>query len=161
MREQRAMKREENTATCLLTVRTKDAFIVYYQISKKKKYMAKATRSVAKRARHRKWIKAAKGYRGRRKTVFKLAKEAVLKAGQHAYYDRRKKKGQFRSLWQIRINAAARANGMSYSVFSHKLRSQAVGLNRKVLSEMAESHPELFNKIAQQISEKKEVLKKK
>lgn len=109
--------------------------------------MPRAGRSVAKRARHKKWLKRAKGYRGRRKTVFKLAKEAVLKAGQHAYFDRRKKKSAFRSLWQIRINAAARAHGVSYSRLIHSLKTQNIALDRKILSELAANHPTLFTAV--------------
>ncbi len=114
--------------------------------------MPRASRSIAKRARHKKWLKRAKGYRGRRKTVFKLAKEAVLKAGQHAYFDRRKKKSQFRQLWQVRINAAARAHGMSYSRFMHRLQEQDSTLDRKVLAEIAAKHPMLFKTIVEKVS---------
>ena len=113
--------------------------------------MPRASRSIAKRARHKKWLKRAKGYRGRRKSVFKLAKEAVLKAGQHAYFDRRKKKSQFRQLWQARINAAARAHGMSYSRFMHDLQATNNILDRKVLAEIAAKHPKLFTSIVEKI----------
>ena len=109
--------------------------------------MSKTARSVAKRARHKKWIKRAKGYRGRRSQVFKLAKEAVLKAGQYAYRDRRKKKSEFRQQWQIRINAAARQHGMSYSKFMHGLKSSGSELDRKVLAQIAVEKPEVFKEI--------------
>jgi large subunit ribosomal protein L20 len=106
--------------------------------------MAKTTRSVAKRARHKKWLKRAKGFRGRRSTVFKIAKEAVIKSGQYAYRDRRKKKTEFRTLWQLHINAAVRPLGLSYSKFIAGLRVHQIGLNRKVMAELAQSHPATF-----------------
>lgn len=113
--------------------------------------MPRASRSVQKRARHKKWLKRARGFRGRRRTVFKLAKEAVLKAGQHAFHDRRKKKSNFRADWQIRINAAARQHGLSYSKFIHALREGQVGLDRKVLAQIAQQHPSLFAKIVEKV----------
>jgi large subunit ribosomal protein L20 len=116
--------------------------------------MPKAPRSVAKRRRHKKWLNRAKGYRGRRKKVFKLAKEAVLKAGQHAYYDRRKKKGNFRALWQIQINAAVRQHGLSYSRFMHALKAANIQLDRKILAQLASERPELFAKVVQAVEKK-------
>lgn len=113
--------------------------------------MPRAPRSVQKRARHKKWLKRAKGFRGRRRTVFKLAKEAVLKAGQHAFHDRRKKKANFRADWQIRINAAARQAGLTYSQLIHALRQNKVGLDRKVLAQLAEKHPDLFVKLVEKV----------
>lgn len=113
--------------------------------------MSRANSSIPRRKRHKKWIKRAKGFRGRRSSVFKLAKEAVLKSGQHAYHDRRKKKAQFRSLWQARINAAARQHDLSYSTFIHQLRQAKVGLNRKVLSEIASEQPDMFGKIVEKV----------
>lgn len=118
--------------------------------------MPRAARSVAKRARHKKWLKRATGFRGRRKTVFKLAKEAVLKAGQHAYFDRRKKKAQFRALWHVRLNAAARQHGLSYSKLMHGLRVANIGLDRKVLSELAEKNPAAFAAIIEQVKDKQQ-----
>lgn len=109
--------------------------------------MPRATHSPATRARHKKWLKRAKGYRGRRRTVFKLAKEAVLKAGKYAYRDRRKKKTVQRQLWQIRLNAAVRPHGLSYSKFIQGLRALKVGLDRKVLAELATTEPEIFTQI--------------
>lgn len=109
--------------------------------------MPRAGRSVAKHARHKKWLKRATGFRGRRKSVFKLAKEAVLKAGQHAYSDRRKKKTHFRQLWQVRINAAARAHGISYSRFIKGLKDHNIELDRKVLAELAHEHKDVFKEI--------------
>lgn len=111
--------------------------------------MPRAPRSVPKRRRHKKWIDRAKGFRGRRKSVFKLAKEAVLKAGQHAYHDRRKKKGNFRALWQQRINAAARQNGTSYSKLIHGLKEANVEIDRKILAQLAHEHPDLFKKVVE------------
>lgn len=111
--------------------------------------MPKAPRSVTKRARHKKWLKRAKGYRGRRSTVFKLAKEAVLKAGQHAYYDRRKKKGNFRTAWNIVINAGVRKHDLSYSKFIHALKEKNIGLNRKSLAALAQDHPDIFDKVVE------------
>lgn len=113
--------------------------------------MARASNSSATRARHKKWIKRAKGYRGRRRRVFKIAKEAVLKAGQHAYRDRRKKKANFRQIWQIRINAAVRQHGLSYSRFIHHLRTHNVELDRKVLADMAETEPQTFKDLVDHI----------
>lgn len=113
--------------------------------------MAKAIRSIAKHKRHKKWLKRAKGHEGRHKSVFKLAKEAVLKAGQHAYRDRRKKKAEFRSLWQIRINAAAREQGLSYSKFIQALRAHKIGLDRKVMAELAVKHPAIFQQLVEKV----------
>lgn len=109
--------------------------------------MSRAGNSVQTRARHKKWLKRAKGFRGRRNSVFKLAKEAVLKAGQHAYFDRRKKKTAFRQEWQVIINAAARQHGLSYSHLVAALRRSQVSLDRKVLSQIAQTKPEIFEKI--------------
>jgi len=88
-------------------------------------------------ARHRKIIKAAKGYYGRRKNCFRTAVQAVEKAGQYAYRDRRNKKREFRALWIQRINAAARMHGMKYSTFMHGLTLTGIELDRKVLSDIA------------------------
>lgn len=113
--------------------------------------MSRATSSPASRARHKKWIKRAKGFRGRRHKIFKLAKEAVLKAGQYAYRDRRRKKTVMRANWQLKINAAARQHGISYSTLIHQLRQQKIALNRKVLSQLAEQQPELFQRVIEKI----------
>lgn len=109
--------------------------------------MSRAPRSVAKRQRHKKWLKRAKGYRGSRRTVFKRAKEAVLKSGQYAYRDRRKKKSVQRQIWQIRINAAARTRGTTYSRLIQGLRSGHIALDRKILAQLAVSRPDLFDAI--------------
>lgn len=114
--------------------------------------MPRATHSSASRARHKKWIKRAKGFRGRRHKIFKLAKEAVLKAGQYAYRDRRRKKTVFRQAWQLRINAAARMHGLTYSTLTHQLRQQNIAINRKVLSQLAVEHPEIFKRVIEKIA---------
>ena len=95
-------------------------------------------------ARHRKVIKAAKGYWGRRKNTFRAANQAVEKAGQYSYRDRKKRKRNFRSLWIQRINAAARLNGMNYANFMNGLSKANIQIDRKVLSDIAMSDPETF-----------------
>ena len=99
--------------------------------------MPRVKRGVTARARHKKVIKQAKGYRGRRKNVFRVAKQAVIKAGQYAYRDRRQRKRQFRALWIARINAAARECGLSYSRFMDGLNKAGIALDRKVLADIA------------------------
>jgi len=99
--------------------------------------MPRVKRGVTARARHKKILKQAKGYRGRRKSVFRVAKQAVIKAGQYAYRDRRQRKRQFRALWIARINAAARICGLSYSRFIDGLNKAGVALDRKVLADIA------------------------
>ncbi len=99
--------------------------------------MPRVKRGVIARARHKKVLKAAKGYRGRRKNVYRVAKQAVMKAGQYQYRDRRQKKRQFRTLWIARINAGARELGLTYSRFMNGLKKASVEVDRKVLSDMA------------------------
>ncbi len=99
--------------------------------------MPRVKRGVTARARHKKVIALAKGYRGRRNNVYRIAKEAVMKAGQYAYRDRRQRKRQFRTLWIARINAAAREQGLSYSVFMNGLKKAAIEIDRKVLADIA------------------------
>ncbi|MDK4534051.1 50S ribosomal protein L20 [Kingella kingae] len=99
--------------------------------------MPRVKRGVTARARHKKVIALAKGYRGRRKNVYRIAKQAVMKAGQYAYRDRRQRKRQFRQLWIARINASARQNGLSYSKFMNGLKRAAIALDRKVLADLA------------------------
>lgn len=99
--------------------------------------MSRVKRGVTARARHKKVLEQAKGYRGRRSKVYRVAKEAVMKAGQYAYRDRRTKKRVFRALWIARINAAVREQGMTYSVFINGLKKAAIELDRKVLADMA------------------------
>ena len=99
--------------------------------------MPRVKRGVTARARHKKVIALATGYRGRRKNVYRIAKQAVMKAGQYAYRDRRQRKRQFRQLWIARINAGARQNGLSYSKFMNGLKRAAIELDRKVLADLA------------------------
>jgi large subunit ribosomal protein L20 len=99
--------------------------------------MPRVKRGVTAKARHKKVLDLAKGFRGRRGNVFRIAKQAVMKAGQYAYRDRRNKKRVFRQLWIARINAATRALGLTYSQFAHGLQAAGIDLDRKVLSDMA------------------------
>ncbi len=99
--------------------------------------MPRVKRGVTARARHKKILDKAKGYRGRRNSVYRIAKEAVMKAGQYAYRDRRQRKRQFRTLWIARINAAAREQGLPYSVFMNGLKKAAIEIDRKVLADLA------------------------
>ena len=99
--------------------------------------MARVKRGTIARARHKKVLKQAKGYYGARSKVYRVAKQAVIKAGQYAYRDRRTKKRQFRSLWIVRINAAARDNGLSYSRFMDGLNKAGVEVDRKMLADIA------------------------
>ena len=99
--------------------------------------MARVKRGVTARARHKKIIALAKGYRGRRKNVYRIAKQAVMKAGQYAYRDRRQRKRQFRTLWIARINAAARELGLKYSTFMNGLKKAQIEVDRKVLADLA------------------------
>lgn len=113
--------------------------------------MARVKRGVTAKARHKKIMKKAKGYYGARSRVYRVAKQAVIKAGQYAYRDRRQKKRQFRALWIVRINAAARLNGLSYSRFMRGLADLEIGLDRKVLAEMALHDPATFARLAEQV----------
>ena len=99
--------------------------------------MPRVKRGVTARARHKKVLALAKGFRGRRKNVYRVAKQAVMKAGQYAYRDRRQRKRQFRQLWIVRINAGARENGLSYSEFMNGLKKAAIEIDRKVLADLA------------------------
>jgi large subunit ribosomal protein L20 len=99
--------------------------------------MPRVKRGVQARRRHKKVLKAAKGYYGARSRVFRVAKQAVTKAGQYAYRDRKQRKRQFRSLWIVRINAAARDNGLSYSRMMNGLKKAEIGIDRKVLADIA------------------------
>ncbi len=112
--------------------------------------MPRVKRGVTARASHKKVLEAAKGYRGRRGNVFRVANEAVMKAGQYAYRDRRQKKRQFRALWIARINAAARECGLSYSVFMNGLKKAAIEVDRKVLADIAVFDKDAFAKLADQ-----------
>lgn len=112
--------------------------------------MPRVKRGVTAHARHKKILKLAKGYRGRRKNVYRIAKEAVMKAGQYAYRDRRQRKRQFRTLWIARINAAAREFGLSYSVFMNGLKKASIDIDRKVLADLAVFDKGAFEKIVAQ-----------
>ena len=105
--------------------------------------MPRVKRGVTAHAKHKKVINQAKGYSGRRKNVYRVAKQAVTKAGQYAYRDRRQRKRQFRALWITRINAAARENGMSYSRLINGLNKASIEVDRKVLADLA-----VFDKVA-------------
>ena len=112
--------------------------------------MPRVKRGVTAHARHKKVLKLAKGYYGARSRSYKTAKQAVIKAGQYAYRDRRQRKRQFRSLWIIRINAAAREHGLSYSLFIAGLKKAAIDLDRRVLADMAMHEKDAFGALAQQ-----------
>ena len=113
--------------------------------------MPRVKRGVTARARHKKVLDQAKGYRGRRSTVYRIAKQAVMRAGQYAYRDRRNKKRVFRALWITRINAAARQHGLTYSVFMNGLKKAAIELDRKVLADMAVTDKPAFAAIVNQV----------
>jgi len=113
--------------------------------------MPRSVNSVASRARRKKVMKQAKGYFGRRKNVWTVAKNAVEKAMEYSYRDRRAKKRNFRSLWITRINAGAREHGMSYSQFMGKLKAHEIELNRKVLADLAMNNPEAFKAIVDKV----------
>jgi large subunit ribosomal protein L20 len=112
--------------------------------------MPRVKRGVTARARHKKVFKQTKGFRGRRKNVFRVAKQALMKAGQYAYRDRRNKKRTFRALWIARINAAVRELGMSYSTFMAGLKRANIDIDRKVLADLAVTDKAAFDKIAGQ-----------
>lgn len=112
--------------------------------------MARVKRGVTAHRRHKKILKQAKGYYGARSRVFRVAKQAVIKAGQYAYRDRRQRKRQFRALWIARINAASRANGLSYSRLIAGLRKAEIGLDRKVLADLAVHDKQAFSSIVEQ-----------
>ena len=109
--------------------------------------MPRVKRGVTARARHKKVLALAKGFRGRRGNVFRIAKEAVMKAGQYAYRDRRTKKRNFRSLWIMRINAGAREHGLSYSELMGKIHAKGLDLNRKTLADLELNHPQAFKAV--------------
>ena len=112
--------------------------------------MPRVKRGVTAKARHKKVLDLAKGFRGRRNAVYRIAKEAVMKAGQYAYRDRRTKKREFRALWIARINAASRELGMTYSVFMNGLSKAGIEIDRKVLADLAVYDKAAFGKIAEQ-----------
>ena len=113
--------------------------------------MPRTTNAVARKSRHKKILKAAKGYRGGRSKLYKTAKESVDKALMYSYRDRKKRKGDFRRLWIVRINAAARLNGLSYSNFIAGMNAAGIILDRKVLSDIAVNDPESFSLISEKV----------
>ena len=113
--------------------------------------MPRSVNSVASRKRRKKILKAAKGYFGRRKNVYTVAKNAVEKGMLYAYRDRKNNKRNFRSLWIVRINAAARLHGMSYSQFMGKVKANSIDLNRKVLADLAVNNPDAFKAVVEKI----------
>ena len=113
--------------------------------------MPRSVNAVASRARRKKILKQARGYFGRRKNVWTVAKNAVDKAMLYAYRDRRNKKRSFRALWITRINAGARIHGMSYSQFMGKVNANNIALNRKVLADLAMNHPDAFKAVVKKV----------
>lgn len=113
--------------------------------------MARVKRGLQARKRHKKLLAQARGYKLGRKNIFRLAKQAVIKAGQYAYRDRRNKKRDFRKLWIVQLNAVARAHQVSYSRFIYGLDKAGITMNRKVLAEMSIKAPEQFELIAQRV----------
>jgi large subunit ribosomal protein L20 len=112
--------------------------------------MARVKRGVVAKARHKKILKKAKGYYGARSKVYRVAKQAVIKAGQYAYRDRRVRKREFRALWITRINAAARLNGLSYSRFINGLSKAGIEVDRKILADLAVHDAVAFSALAEQ-----------
>ena len=113
--------------------------------------MPRSVNSVASRARRKRFLELAKGYFGRKKNVWTVAKNAIEKGLVYAYRDRKAKKREFRSLWIARINAGARLHGMSYSTFMGKAKTANIGLNRKVLADLAMNHPTAFEAVVQKL----------
>lgn len=113
--------------------------------------MARVKRAVNSKKTHKKYLKMAKGYRGGKSVLFKTAKQAVMKSLQYSYIGRKNRKREFRQLWIARINAAARANGMSYSKFMGGLKKANIDLNRKMLSEIAINDPQAFAKLVESL----------
>jgi large subunit ribosomal protein L20 len=113
--------------------------------------MPRVKRGVTARARHKKVLELAKGFRGRRKNVYRIAKQAVMKAGQYAYRDRRNRKRVFRRLWIARINAASRSHGITYSRFMAGIKKAAIDLDRKVLADLAVNDPAAFGSIVEKV----------
>lgn len=113
--------------------------------------MPRTTRGLSAHRRHKRILTQTKGFRGRRSNVFRVAKQALLKAEQYAYRDRRNRKRQMRSLWIVRVNAAARASGLTYRTFMHGLTKCGIEVNRKVLADMALHNPTGFTQLAEQV----------
>ena len=117
--------------------------------------MARVKRGVVAHAKHKKILKLAKGYKGARSKVYRVAKQAVIKAGQYAYIGRKQRKRQFRSLWITKINAAARLHNMSYSQFMNQLKKADININRKMLADLAMNNAESFSAIVNSIASEK------
>jgi large subunit ribosomal protein L20 len=113
--------------------------------------MPRVKRGVTAHAKHKKVLKAAKGYRGARRNVYRVAKQAVIKAGQYAYRDRRQRKREFRALWIARINAGAREYGLSYSRFINGLKTAGIEIDRKILAELAVFNKDAFAVLADKV----------
>jgi len=116
--------------------------------------MVRVKRGKIAHRRRKRLLKYAKGFRWGRKSKYRLAKEALLHAWTHAYRDRKKKKRDFRALWQVQINAACRQSGIPYSQFIHQLKEKRIEINRKILAELAKNHPEIFKKIIEEVKVK-------
>ena len=116
--------------------------------------MPRVKRGVTAHARHKKVLKQAKGYYGARSKVYRVAKQAVIKAGQYAYRDRRQKKREFRALWIVRINAGVREYGLTYNRFMHGLKLAAINLNRKALADMAVYEKDAFAALCHMVKSK-------
>jgi len=112
--------------------------------------MARVKKGVTAKARHKKILKAAKGYYGARSRCYRTAKQAVIKAAQYAYRDRKQRKREFRALWIVRINAAARLHELSYSRFMSGLKKAGIEMDRKILADIAVNDPAAFAKLAEQ-----------
>ena len=117
--------------------------------------MARVKRGVVAHAKHKKILKLAKGYKGARSKVYRVAKQAVIKAGQYAYIGRKQRKRQFRSLWITKITAAARLNNMSYSQLMNQLKTADININRKMLADLAMNNAESFSAIVNSIANQK------
>lgn len=111
--------------------------------------MPRVKRGKVHARKRRRLLRRAKGFRWGRKKLVKLAKTAVIKAGAHAYYGRRQKKRELRRLWQVQINAACRVNGLSYSRFINSLKKAKIELDRKILADLAQNHPKIFERIVE------------
>ena len=116
--------------------------------------MVRIKRGKITRKKHKKILKAAKGYKGARSRRVRVAKEAVMKALSYAYRDRRRKKRDFRRLWIVRLNAAVREYGLSYSKFKKRLKESKIEIDRKILADLAINEPEVFEKIVEKVKQK-------
>ncbi len=115
--------------------------------------MTRVKRGTVAHKRRKNTLQETKGFKWDRKSKYRSAKDALRHAWVHAYRDRRKKKRDFRGLWQIKINAAARENGLSYSRFIHQLKEKDIQIDRKILAQLAENHPSVFKQIVEEVKE--------